>query len=163
MPRQELTVDEVMAILHETPRRIAEPTSGLSPAELRTAPGPDAWSITDVLAHLRACHDVLGGNIVRIITEDHPAWKRLSPRAYMRKTDYPTWAFEPAFAAFREQREGLLAVLDSQPADVWRRTATVSEFGSSFERSALFFGDWLAGHEREHWTQIKEVATRMRA
>ena len=63
---RELTVDEIMAILPETPRRIAALTEGLSPTELRAAPEPDAWSINDVLAHLRACHDVLGGSILRI-------------------------------------------------------------------------------------------------
>ena len=61
-----------------------------------------------MLAHLRASHDVLGGSILRILREDTPSWRRLSPRAWMRKTDYPTWAFEPAFAAFTAQRTELL-------------------------------------------------------
>ena len=75
MASRELTVDEIMAILPETPRRLAALTEGLSPTQLRTSPEPDAWSINDVLAHLRACHDVLGGNTLRILAEDHPTWK----------------------------------------------------------------------------------------
>jgi hypothetical protein len=137
MTKSGLTVEEIMGILPETARQIAALTKGVSPALLRASPQPDAWSVIDVLAHLRACHDVLGVNVIRIVAEDRPTWKGMSPRAWIRKTDYPTWAFEPAFAAFREQREGLLAVLDPLPADVWeQRTATVNEFGSTVERSA---------------------------
>ena len=108
MPPEPLTVDEIMAILPETPRRIAALTKGLSPTQLRGAPEPDAWSVNDVLAHLRACHDVLGGAMVRIATEDHPAWRRVSPRSWIRKTDYPTWDFAAALTAFRERRAELL-------------------------------------------------------
>ena len=31
----------------------------------------------------------------------------------------------------------------------------MNEFGSNVERTALFFGDWLAGHELDHLTQIE--------
>ena len=163
MARVDLTVDEIMTILPVTPERIAELTAGLTPAQLLTPPEPEAWSINDILAHLRASHDVLGGNILRILAEDHPAWKRLSPPAWMRKSDYTTWAFEPACGAFRKQREDLLAVIEPLPADAWQRTATVNEFGSNVERSALFFGDWLAGHEQVHLTQIEATATALTA
>ena len=66
MTKRELTVDEIMAILPETSPRISVLTDGLTPAQLHTPPEPDAWSINDVLAHLRACHDVLGGSVLRI-------------------------------------------------------------------------------------------------
>ena len=163
MARVDLTVDEIMTILPVTPERIAELTAGLARAQLRTPPAPEAWSINDILAHLRASHDVLGGNILRILAEDHPAWKRMSPRAWMMKTDYTTWAFEPACAAFQKQRDDLLAVIEPLPADAWQRTATVNEFGSNVERTALFFGDWLAGHERVHLSQIEATAAAVRA
>ena len=116
-----------MAILPETPRRIAAVTDGLTPTELRAAPGPDAWSINDVLAHLRACHDVLGGSILRIVAEDAPTWRRLSPRTWIGKTNYPEWEFAPAFTAFREQRTGLLKILEPLSREGWDRIAMVTE------------------------------------
>ena len=48
----------------------------MTPTQLRAAPETDAWSVNDVLAHLRACHDVLGGSILRIVAEDRPRWRR---------------------------------------------------------------------------------------
>ena len=82
---RDLTVDEIMAILPETPRRIADLTKGLTPAQLRASPEPGAWSVNDVMAHLRACHDVLGGNTLRILAEDRPVWKGMNPRAGSRR------------------------------------------------------------------------------
>ena len=159
-----LTVDEVMAILPETPRRIAGLTEGLAPTQLRASPGPDAWSVNDVLAHLRACHDVLGGNLLRILAEDHPAWKRMSPRAWMRKTDYPAWEFAPALEAFTRQRGELLRVLEPLPRDAWARTATeIGTHGETHQRSALYYGDWLADHERVHWEQIATIVAAVHA
>ena len=163
MAVRELTVDEIMAILPETPRRIATVTDGLTPAELRAAPEPDAWSINDVLAHLRACHDVLGGSILRIVAEDTPTWRRLSPRSWIRKTDYPEWEFAPAFTAFKEQRTELLKVLEPLPPDGWDRFAMVTERDGKIEaRTALYYGDWLAEHERVHWDQIDDIVAAVR-
>jgi hypothetical protein len=150
-----LTVDEIMAILPDTPPRIARLTQGLAPARLHAPPEPGEWSVNEILAHLRASHDVLGGSILRILAEDRPSWRRLSPRAWMRKTDYLEWEFELAFAAFTKQRADLLAVLEPLPRGAWDRTATVTEkHGETIDRSARFYGDWMAAHEREHCKQI---------
>ena len=164
MANRGLTVDEIMAILPETPRQIAALTKGLTPTMLRASPEPDAWSVNDVLAHLRACHDVLGGNVLRILAEDHPSWKGMNPRAWMKKTDYPEWEFAPAFKAFKTQRAELLAVLVTLPRDDWERTATVTGMlGETYERSALYYGDWLAGHERVHWKHIAGIVAVVQA
>ena len=76
----------------------------------------------------------------------------------MRKTDYPVWDFEPAFASFRQQRAGLLAVLDPLPPEVWARAARVTDpTGEIRDRPAQFYGDWLAAHERVHLEQMAQV------
>jgi hypothetical protein len=158
MASQLLTVGEILAVLPETPRLIAALTEGLKRPELHASPAPDAWSISDVLAHLRACHDVLGGSILRILAEDTPAWKRMSPRAWIKKTDYLEWEFAPALDAFEKQRAELLGVVGPLPMEAWERTATVTEnVGKTYARSARFYGDWMAGHERAHWQQIRSL------
>ena len=70
MAVEKLSVEEIMAILPETPRRIAASTLGLTPIELRASPEAGAWSV----------NDVLGGNTLRILAEDRPTWKGISPR-----------------------------------------------------------------------------------
>jgi hypothetical protein len=162
MPR-DLTVEEIMAILPETPRRIKELAADLTPGQLRAAPDVDAWSVNDVLAHLRACHDVLGGSVLRILGEDHPTWKGMSPRAWLRKTDYRDWEFAPAFGVFTTQRAELLAALEPLPPEDWERTATVTGMiGETYQRSARYFADWMAGHERTHWKHIAQIVALVR-
>lgn len=159
-----LTVDEIMAILPETPRRIAALTGELTPTALHASPEPGAWSVNDVLAHLRACHDVLGGNVLRILAEDTPRWKGMSPRAWMRKTDYPEWEFAPAFEAFKKQRAALLVVLEPLRPEAWARTATVTGMlGETHDYSACYYADWMAGHEQAHWQHIERIVAALRA
>jgi hypothetical protein len=101
MPSRGLTVDEVMAILPETPRRIAALTDGLTETELR--------------------------------------------------------------ASFQNQRAELLTVLEPLPPDGWDRVAMVTGSDGEIEpRTTLYYADWLADHEREHWTHLDDIAAAVR-
>ena len=152
-----LTADGVMEILRTTVPRLDELTDGVSQKRLSTVTDY-GWSVNDQLAHLRACHDVLGGNMLRIVREDHPAWKGMSPRTWQAQTDYFDWKFAAALDAFRGQRTELLKVLGPLPADAWDRTATVSAPPDVvYEYSVLFYGDWMARHERSHLKHMERI------
>jgi len=153
----QLTIDQTMEILRTTVPRIGELTGGASQKRLSTVTDY-GWSVNDQLAHLRACHDVLGGNMLRIIREEHPAWKGMAPGAWQKKTDYFEWAFQPAFEAFRAQRGELLEVVEPLPPEAWERTATVSvPPGKHYEYSTLYYGNWMARHERSHLRHIARI------
>ena len=163
MPRPELTPAEIMAILPATADQIADIASGLSSEELNAQPTPGDWSINYILAHLRSSEVVLGGQMMRIVAEDHPSWKRLSPREYIRRTDFPGWQFEPALEAFRAHRAQLLDVLTPLPEQGWLRTALVTDSpGKVVDHTLRFYGNWLADHERGHVDQIREIAATCR-
>lgn len=152
-----LTIAETMEILRTSVPRLEELTRGATQQRLATVTDY-GWSVNDQLAHLRACHDVLGGNMLRIVREDHPAWKAMSPRTWQKKTDYFEWTFRPAMDAFRAQRAELLAVLEPLPSEAWDRTATVSvPPGKVYEYSTLYYGDWMARHEHSHLQHIARI------
>jgi hypothetical protein len=152
-----LSREQVMEILRTTGPRLEEMTAGAPEAALYGVTGY-GWSVNDQLAHLRACHDVLGGNMLRIVREDHPAWKAVSPGSRLKQSDYFDWKFAPAFEAFREQRGELLEVLEPLPPEAWEHTATVSvPPGKVYEYSALYYGDWLARHERGHLGNMRRI------
>jgi len=162
VPAPLLTVDEITAILPATVPRVGELRDGLTEAQLATAPEPGEWSATILLAHLRAAQDVLGANIRRIIDEDRPAWKRLSPRAWQRTSGYDDCAFGDAFEAFSNGRAQLLALLTPLGPDAWERVASVTVAPNrSIEQTAHFFGDWIARHEREHLAQLERTIERV--
>lgn len=163
LPRQgkaampKITADAVMEILRTTVPQLEEMTRGVSQKRLSTLTDY-GWSVNDQLAHLRACHDVLGGNMLRIVREDHPAWKALSPRGWQKRTDYFEWAFAPAFEVFRAQRAELLEALEPLPPAAWERTATVTAPpGVVYEYSVLYYGDWMARHERSHLGHMARI------
>ena len=157
MASRVLTVDEIREILTTTVPRLEELTQGVPQKRLYTVTDY-GWSVNDQLAHLRACHDVLGGNMLRIVREDHPAWKGMAPMAWQKQTDYFEWKFKPAFGVFRAQRAELLEVLEPLPPKAWERTATVwAPPGVVYEYSVLYYGDWMARHERSHLRHIARI------
>ena len=97
MPRRPPASAHVMRLLEENPRRIASLTACLTPAHLRTPPGPDEWSANEVLAHLRSCADVWGGYIEKILDHDAPKIRAVSPRRWINRTDYREQEFESSW------------------------------------------------------------------
>jgi len=156
-----LTIEQVLTILAETPPRIAALTVGLAPAQLHAAPNHEEWSANDVLAHLRACADVWGNCIVAMIAEDTPTLRAVNPRTWIKKTDYLEQEFQPSLHAFAAQRTNLLAVLKPLAPEGWSRAATVTGAGKILERTVLFYGQWLAGHERQHLKQFELIVNTM--
>jgi len=165
VPSKLLTIEQVLTLLAENPQRIAGFTADLTPAQLHTAPSRGEWSLNDVLAHLRACSDVWGDYIMKIIAEDRPTWRGINPRAWIKKTNYGELGFRPSFRSYTKQRADLLAVLESLPSEGWSRTATVIGMipGQVFERTVLYYADWLARHERAHIKHVQRVVLTMQS
>ncbi len=157
MARKSLTIEQVLALLAETPQRIAALTADLDPAQLRARPDPDEWSAIEVLAHLRSCADVWGGCIATILAEDRPTIRAINPRSWVKRTDYPNLQFRPSWRAYTAQRADLLALLESAPPEGWSRSATVTGAGKPLERTMHFYAQWLARHERTHVKQFKHI------
>jgi hypothetical protein len=157
VPNKSLTIEQVLTLLEETPRRIAAITAGLAPAQLLAKPSRDAWSPNNVLAHLRACADVWGNCMEAMIAQDAPTLRAVNPLTWIKKTDYLELEFKPSLRSFATQRANLLAVLEPMPREAWSRTATVTGAGRVLERTVLFYGRWLAGHERTHVKQIARI------
>jgi hypothetical protein len=163
MPNTSLTIERVLTLLAETPTRIAALTADLSPEELQMRPTLDEWSANEVLAHLRACADVWGNCIMTIIAEDRPTLQAVSPRTWIKQTDYPELEFRPSLRAFTTQRADLLAVLSPLPIDAWERSAAVTAVGRVLERTVLSYAERLVVHERPHIKQTACVVNTMHA
>lgn len=163
MVSSSFTIEQALTLLPLAPERIAALTAGLTPAQLRAAPAPDAWSATDALAHLRSCADVWGGCISAILAEDRLTLRAINPTTWIKQTDYLDLEFAPSLRAFAAQRADLLAILVALPRADWARTATVTGAGKPLERTVLAYAERLAIHERQHYRQIKQIAITVRA
>jgi hypothetical protein len=162
VPNKTLTIEQVVSLLAETPFWIAALTADLAPAQLNTAPARDKWSANDVLAHLRACADIWGTCMMTMIGEDRPTLRAINPRSWINNTNYLDLEFRPSLRAFARQRADLLAVLEPLPRNGWSRVASVTGAGAVLERTVLFYGRWLAGHERPHVKQVAHIVNTIR-
>lgn len=146
----------VVSLLHSTPRRIEAVTLGLGEKDLTWRPSPDSWSINEVIAHLRACADVWGDSISNVLKENHPTLRYVSPRTWMRRTNYLNSDFQASFLAFRRQREDLLKILKPLDHQSWLRRATVNA-AKPREETVLSYAQRLASHEAGHCEQIDRI------
>jgi hypothetical protein len=148
---------DILKLLRANPRRIASLTSDFHDRQLARKVSADSWSVNEVLAHLRACADVWGGNMMTILTQDQPTFRHVSPRAWMRKTNYCELKFQVSFAAFTSQRKNLLKVLGALPNEDWLRSATVKVSTKMRKQTVLSYGQLLAHHEAGHCEQIARI------
>ena len=148
--------------LAETTARVEAVGRRLSAAQLMTSPEPDGWSPNEILWHIRAVADVYGEHINRILNEDTPRWRHVSPRARMKKSRYHELPFAESLAAFAQQRAELLALLEGIAPEAWQRIAIVQVPYNQREpewRLTLHERVWgMANHEEVHCAQMEEVA-----
>lgn len=157
-----VTIEDALARLATTPPRLAALTAGLTPAQLRTRPDADAWSANEVLAHLQACADVWGGYIARMLAEDRPTFRAVSPRSWIKRTNYLQLDFGPLLDAFATQRTELLAILEPLPPEGWSRAATAKASGRVLEPTVLSYTERLLTHEEAHIDQVEQIVAAVR-
>lgn len=158
----DLSREQILALLRANPAAIAAATAGLDDALLAREPAPGEWSTVTILAHLRACSDQWGGACLAILASDRPTIRAIGPRSWVNRTDYATQPFSVSFAAFRAQREALLAVLEPLDATEWSRSAIVTGAGAVMERTLTWYALGLADHERQHVRPIERLAAALR-
>ena len=155
-PEPRFSLDEALEVLQASPGRVNAAAAGASSAELHDPLEPGGWSARDVLAHIRACDRTWGGYVERILDEDHPSFRAESPRSTIHRTDFLEQRFTASLEAFRDDRARLMARLRAVDAAAFARTASVKIPARGIEeRSASYYVDRLAAHEREHVRQIE--------
>ena len=93
-----------------------------------------------------------------MLAEDHPTFRAVNPRTWIKQTNYVELEFRPSFRSFAKQRAELLALLRPLSRKGWSRGATVTGAGATLERTVLFYADWVARHERPHVKQVERIA-----
>jgi hypothetical protein len=148
---------QVLTVLSETPKRITQLVRGRSDGELHRKPAPDAWSAQEIVAHLRACAEVWGRSIDRMLAEDHPTIRYVSPRGWIRKTDYLEQSFGDSLRAFTQARRALVAALGALDEKGWSRGATFTGTTLGRDATVLSYAKRIADHEVGHLDQIRRT------
>jgi hypothetical protein len=150
-------INDLLALLEETPRRLVAITGDLENARLHSKLDQDAWSVNDILAHLRACADVWGKSILVMLAQNHPTLRYVSPRTWIRKTDYPAQEFHHSLQVFAHQRTTLLHTLKALGREEWLRAATFTGTVKGREQTIFNYAQRIADHEAAHLEQIESL------
>lgn len=147
----------VLWLLAATPQRLAALSHGQPYARLHIRRDPDTWSPNDILAHVRACADVWGKGIMAMITQDDPTMRYVSPRTWIKKTDYLELEFTSSLQAFTRQRQELLKTLAALDQQDWTRGATFTATTRGREQTVFSYAQRIAQHEHEHCEYIETL------
>ena len=153
----ESEIHEVLIALSDTPKQIARIARGRSDQQLHRKPEANAWSAQEIVAHLRACADVWGSSIDRMLAEDHPTIRYVSPRSWIRKTDYLQQNFRDSLRAFSHRRATLVETLSRLDARGWSRRATFAATTLGGEATVLSYATRIADHEVRHLGQLSRT------
>ena len=153
-----VAITNILQFLAQTPQRLHRVSHILDNSQLQHKPDKKSWSASEVLAHLRACADVWGNTIEAMLTQDTPTLKHVSPRTYMRKTDYLQQNFHESLAAFTQQRSQLLARLEGGETADWSRAAIIKER----QHTVFSQARRMALHEITHCEQLEHRVDRLK-
>jgi hypothetical protein len=144
---------EPMEILADTPRKIARLVEGVSKERLAQRPAPDAWSVTEILAHLADSELVYGFRIRMILEANGLPIQATNQDAWAKFSDYATQDPTLSLEAFRIIRERNVRLLKSLPPQSWESYGMHSERGKETVTRVV---EMLAGHDANHAKQIEE-------
>jgi hypothetical protein len=150
----------VLTLLSEMPKQIARVVRLCPDPQLHRKPEADAWSAQEVVAHLRACAEVWGRSINRMLAEDHPTIRYVSPRGWIKKTNYLQVSFHDTLRAFSEERLALVRTLTKLTASDWARGATFTATTLGRKATVLSYATRIADHEVRHLDQLRRTVGR---
>jgi len=153
-------IELVLEMLASTPKQIARIARGINDWQLHRQPQADAWSARDIVAHLRACAEVWGRSIDRMIQEDHPTIRYVSPRSWIKKTAYLDQDFGVSLQALTDARTAMLDTLSRLDMTGWSRRATFTGTALGRDATVLIYARRIADHEVRHLDQLRRTLMR---
>ena len=108
---------------------LAQACAGLTPEHAHAHPGPGAWSLAELAAHLVDCDLVLADRIKRLIAEENPTLQAFAENAWIDRLGSATMPVEDAIALFVANRKWVGRILRGLDDAAFARAGTHTELG----------------------------------
>jgi hypothetical protein len=95
-----------------------------------------------------------------MLAEDHPTIRYVSPRGWIKTTDYLQQSFHDSLGDFSHRRVKLVKILSELDALDWSRGATFTATTLGHEASVLSYARRIADHEALHLGQLDRTVKR---
>jgi hypothetical protein len=141
---------EIIEALKHAPGRVEAELGGLSPSALRHRPAEGAWSIKEVVGHLRDLTEVWHTRLYMVWSQTDPQFVSFDGEVSVIERAYQDADPADVIAAMREQRLKTVELL-AHAVD-WSRTGQQRGVG---RRTLKQFAEYLVSHDEEHIEQIR--------
>ena len=128
--------------------------TGAAGPELDFKPGPDKWSVRQILCHLADSELVGAMRLRQVIAEDNPVLPAYDEKAWAERLDYSRRKPSHVIESFRRTRGENYELLKDLPTETFART------GAHSQRGLVTLSDLLrvyAEHAENHILQIRSA------
>jgi hypothetical protein len=153
MPRLPDEIVPVLERFNHGASLIREAINGID-ARTISRPGPESWSIRDVLVHLADAELVRSVRIRYILAEEEPLLVSFDEGLWKRRLQYLWRSPEASLALFDQSRYSTTELLRQIDAKSWERFGVFPDGDTITVAELLRRG---ANHSEEHATQIKQL------
>jgi DinB superfamily len=143
-----------IAMQRETPAVIARLIEGVTAARLTDRPGPDKWSVAEILMHLAEDELVSTWRYRQMLEHDCPELPGFDQDLWAQLSDYRSWDPADALLMFRLLREANLKLFARLSHGQWERAGVHRERGRLTVRDLCRH---MAAHDVNHVHQIRRI------
>lgn len=133
---------------------VAVVTTGAAGPELDYSPGPERWTVRQIVGHLADSEIVCVDRFRRVIAEDNPTLMAIDEKAWAEKLDYGRRRFSQMVETFRRIRGENYELLNGLAEETFHRAGTHSERGRITLLDLLRI---YTEHAESHARQIRGV------
>jgi hypothetical protein len=137
-----------------TPKKLQRLLNGLSSAKLRKRPGPEKWSVAEILAHLADAELVVSWRMRAVLGAPGTPIQAYDEKAWVAALHYDKRNAQDSLAQFVALREANLTLFKSLAPEQWKHFGMHAERG---EESVERMVQMIAGHDLNHVRQIESI------
>lgn len=137
-----------------TTKKLARLIKGIPTAKLRKRPGPDQWSVAEILAHLADVEIVIGWRMRSILGAPGTPVQAYDQNAWVISGHYDKRDVGESLEMRRVVRQANLALLKSLSPGQWKQFGQHAERG---QESIEHIVRMVAGHDINHIHQIERI------
>ena len=151
----QVPLPERLARLEQTPTDLARLVRARTEAVLSRRPAPQAWSVKEVVCHLRDAEEHLSNWMRTILANDDPPLVQTATAdRWADERQYVRHHVGAAWQAFSQRRDETLELLRGLPARAWRRAGRHARRGRLTLDGLVAL---LAWHDDNHLDQVKRA------
>jgi uncharacterized damage-inducible protein DinB len=148
-----------LRVEQSTPQKLASIIKRLDKKKLTQRPGPDKWSIAEILAHLADSELVRGWRMRLILGQNGATIQAFDQDVWASTFNYRRRDPKASLQTFKVLRENNLALLKSVSKDLWENYGMQQERG---KESIAHIVRMFAGHDLNHLRQVEQIASQSR-